>query len=164
METQIIPDLANLSVSELWILGWKEWDIELVEEIFSESDACEIASIPLSSRCQEYTLIWHHDRRGRYTVKSAYHIARRISMHAPIERREEGSSKVWDLHAPSRLKLLLWRACTECLPTRLNLCKRGMPLTATCVLCEASMESTLHLFTECEFAARCWIHASQTAN
>ena len=49
VETQIIPDLANLSVSELWIPGWKEWDIELVEEIFPESDAREIAS----------TLIWH---------------------------------------------------------------------------------------------------------
>ena len=155
VETQTGLELANLLVSELWILGWKEWDIEMVEEIFSKRDAQEIDNIPLNNQCHQDTLIWHYDKRGRYTVKSGYHIARKLSMQVLNEQRDEGWNIIWDLDIPPRIKLLLWRASKECLSTRLNLCKRGMPITDTCVLCEATIESTLHLFTKCSYAEAC---------
>ena len=77
------------------------------------------------------------------------------------EQRNTGWSIILDLVIPLRIKLLLWWACKECLPTRLNLCKRGMPITDTCVLCGATAQSTLHLFTECGYAEAYWTKANQ---
>ena len=78
-----------------------------------------------------------------------------------MNKRDEGWNTIRDLDIPPRIKLLLCRACKECLPTRLNLCKMGMPITDTCVLCGATIESTLHLFTECGYAEACWTQTNQ---
>ncbi|CAL2232313.1 unnamed protein product [Prunus armeniaca] len=39
-----------------------------------------IRSIPLSLRRVKDNLIWHLDKKGQFTVKSAYHVARRRTM------------------------------------------------------------------------------------
>ena len=48
METQINPNLTHLTINDLWILGAREWDIELLGEIFSDRDVHAIAGIPLN--------------------------------------------------------------------------------------------------------------------
>ena len=62
------------------------------------------------------------------------------SMQPEGEWKEEGCDNIWDLELPPRVKLLIRRARNDCLPTILNLCKRGMPITDACVL------SVDHLF------------------
>ena len=56
----------------------------------------------------------------------------------------------------SKIKLLLWKACMDCLPTRTRLRSRGMQLNDACVTCDATPESPMHLFAECNFARECW--------
>ena len=71
-------------MNDLWIPGVREWDIELLKDLFSEQDAWAIAGIPLSNTTREDVLIWHFERRGMYTVRSGYHVAR--SMARQVER------------------------------------------------------------------------------
>ena len=77
------------------------------------------------------------------------------------EQRDERWNIIWDLDIPPKIKLPLWRACKECLPIRLNLCKRGMPITDTCVLYGATAKRTPHLFTKYGYAKACWTQANQ---
>ena len=41
------PLFDSLKVSEFWMPRNKEWDVELLEELFSEHDARAITGIPL---------------------------------------------------------------------------------------------------------------------
>ena len=79
-ETPTTPSLARLKIPGLWIPGHKEWDVELIQELFSETDASAIINIPVSTQNHPDTILWHHDKRGHYTVKSGYHVARGISV------------------------------------------------------------------------------------
>ena len=42
------PTLSQFKVCDLWILGSKEWDVNLLQELFVTTDVAEISSIPLN--------------------------------------------------------------------------------------------------------------------
>ena len=65
-------------VSELINSGLNAWRYEEIQTIFHSDEADAICKIPLSRRCVADTMIWLHNPRGVFTVKSAYHVARRI--------------------------------------------------------------------------------------
>ena len=46
--------LAHMTVNDLWIPDVGEWDIELLDDLFSEQDARAIAGIPLSNTSGEF--------------------------------------------------------------------------------------------------------------
>ncbi|XP_062020826.1 uncharacterized protein LOC133737239 [Rosa rugosa] len=52
------------------------WNSPLLSELFPAHIVQEILSIPLCPWNHEDRWIWASDKRGRFTVKSAYHIAR----------------------------------------------------------------------------------------
>ncbi|KAF2315378.1 hypothetical protein GH714_039064 [Hevea brasiliensis] len=52
------------------------WDINLLRGIFQARDVEVINSMPISIFDKEDTWIWHFDKRGKYSVKLAYHVAR----------------------------------------------------------------------------------------
>ena len=75
------PIQANwdeLLVSELINPELNVWRYEDIRTIFHSEEANAICQIPLSKRCVADTMIWMHNPRGVFTVKSAYHVARRI--------------------------------------------------------------------------------------
>ena len=76
LETSRPYSLAILKIQDLWIPNHKEWDVELLGEIFTERDANAIASIPLNLYNPVDELIRHFDKLDQYTVKSSYYVAR----------------------------------------------------------------------------------------
>ena len=58
--------------------GGREWDIELVRSLFLPQDADAILSILLSNLVTKDRLVWAEDKKGRFTVRSAYKLAREI--------------------------------------------------------------------------------------
>ncbi|RWR72557.1 ribonuclease H [Cinnamomum micranthum f. kanehirae] len=70
--TSVIPGLESLTVSDLWIPHCREWDVELLHELFEPRNIAVILSIPLGNGSQQDRLIWHFDKEGSYTVKSGY--------------------------------------------------------------------------------------------
>ena len=61
-----------------------------------------------------------------------------------------------DCLTPQKTKHFLWRACRGCLPRKTALRARGLPMPKNYVLCEHSIEDTLHLFLHCPFAIESW--------
>jgi hypothetical protein len=58
------------------------------------------------------------------------------------------------------LKHFCWRMLCNCLPTRLNLHRRGVPCQLDCVLCSSEVEDKMHLFLDCDQAVQCWKEAN----
>ena len=65
--------VSNLINSELNI-----WKYEDIMTIFHKEEAEAICQIPLSWRNVSNTIFWLHNSRGLFTVKSTYHVARRL--------------------------------------------------------------------------------------
>ena len=53
------------------MMGW--WDEQLVWDVFWEEDVMHILATPTNPGHEDH-LPWHFDRRGLFSVKSAYHV------------------------------------------------------------------------------------------
>lgn len=67
-----IPALENKIVASLMVTGRKEWDVEVVKDIFNDRDQKCILSIQISSDAVDDMLFWRFEQSGVYSVKSAY--------------------------------------------------------------------------------------------
>lgn len=115
------------------LIDWTTWTWyrHLVETKFHRDDAEAILRIPLSRRYTDDILFWLHNREGKYTVKSGYHIARQIWKEAQSQGEcSTGTGvspvwgKIWKLHIPNKIKVLGWRDYQNVLPTGENLARR----------------------------------------
>ncbi|KAL5843786.1 hypothetical protein ACOSQ4_009744 [Xanthoceras sorbifolium] len=133
------------------------WDLALVRSSFAPIDADCILSLPTSVRSCPDKLMWHHSKDGMYSVKSGYWLA------ASLARDEASSSSpsagsswwkfLWGLNIPAKVRMFVWRACRNLLPTRSLLAARRVPVGAGCPLCDAAVESVLHSLWLCSSLA-----------
>ena len=56
----------------------REWRREFIMANFHCDDADAICRIPLSRRSVMDSIVWLHNKKGVYSVKSGYHVARQI--------------------------------------------------------------------------------------
>lgn len=54
------------------------WDLLKIRETFDDYVIPHILSIPIGPCQSKDLLVWHYDRRGKYTVKSGYYIAKQL--------------------------------------------------------------------------------------
>lgn len=54
------------------------------------------------------------------------------------------------------MKIFLWHACTDSIPTRRNLHKRKIGPSSICSHCHGGEESVLHTFCSCEAIYSMW--------
>ena len=84
--------------------------------------------IPISFIRQPDLWAWHYDKRGLFTVKSAYRMILDTKRRREIflERRseqsnylqeEKGWKTLWKVKVPSKLRLFAWRLARASLPT-----------------------------------------------
>ena len=73
----------------------KRWKSEVVQAMFLPFEAEKILNIPLSYNLPKDKLIWVGNRKGEFTVKSAYYIALGV-----IETEERGESSPGDPRTP----------------------------------------------------------------
>ncbi|CAN1151467.1 Putative ribonuclease H protein At1g65750 [Linum perenne] len=156
VDTPADGSLAGLRVCDLFIPGERAWDVEMIEELFSERDAAAIVEIPLHASLEEDGRLWHHSKCGNYTVRSGY----KLIMHSLVPRPHLATAgpwnNIWGLEAPPRLKTFLWRVARGVLPTRLSLQNRHIRVPTECGLCNRDIENSWHLFLNCPVARQCW--------
>lgn len=148
----------STTVSDLKLEGDK-WNEEIIKNHFLKEDTEEILSIPLNKTHREDTLAWFYDVKGIYTVKSSYH----VTMNTKVEDR--GSSSIedekwwkhlWRLQIPSKVKIFLWRACTNYLPTAEGLLTRKIIGHNFCSRCDKEPELVTHALLTCQDAKKVW--------
>ena len=62
---------------------------------------------------------------------------------------------MWQLRVPSKVKTFVWRACTNLLPTMVNLVKRKVGFSPI-YSCKRELENTLHVLWGCENIKFVW--------
>ncbi|KAF5447865.1 hypothetical protein F2P56_033383 [Juglans regia] len=70
--------------------------------------------------------------------------------------------KIWKLQVPSAVRIFLWRASHDSLPTNLNLCKRKIRIISVCPICKLESESVLHALWSCPSVQDVWAACSRS--
>ncbi|KAK3212813.1 hypothetical protein Dsin_017519 [Dipteronia sinensis] len=128
------------------------WNTPLIQEIFLEDNARSILSIPCSLSRREDSLCWHYTPDGNYTVKSGYSVG--VSLCSTVSTSGllySGfcSKTLWMCHLPSKIKIFLWKAIRDWIPTHANLARRRVPVEGMCPVCSCQFETTVHALWGC---------------
>ena len=64
--------------------------------------------------------------------------------------------KIWGLKVPEKVRNLVWRACRNALPTKMNLLHRKVVTSAVCELCNLHTEDPAHALYHCPKPETLW--------
>ncbi|KAL0399531.1 UNVERIFIED_CONTAM: hypothetical protein Sradi_2296400 [Sesamum radiatum] len=124
----VVP--ANLFVADLVTPDGLDWDVVRVRELFWPEDSEVILGLPLSRTREPDLLVWHYSKNGRFSVRSAYHLA------CLLDDRPGSSSRLgMRVHGGVR---------------------RIQGFQAGCPLCCAEKEDVMHVLALCPFARQAW--------
>ena len=96
-----------------------------------------------------------------YQVRSGYHLLCDLYENDVASSSDTAGQKFfwnrpWKLNIPNKVKFFLWRACTDSIPTMLNLHKRRIVPSLVCCLCHVGEESVLHALWFCQDICSVW--------
>ena len=154
--TTVSPSIVNQKVSSLMCTGTRNWDWEVIADIFNNRDQESIQATIIEEELDSDMLQWDWDITGQYTVKSAYNLLQ-VQKGAWTVHDDDSSWKaLWKIKAPKKALSVLWRALTHCLPTKMQLIQKRVQVDSLCEICKSGVENTAHIFLHCPFAASCW--------
>lgn len=153
-----VPDfgLEDLSVSSLRVSLTEGWDTAIIADLFSARDRNLIQKIPLSSQPREDCWYWDGDPQGRYSVKEGYKAWCSVNAQPIPNASEVRWSHLWGLNVPAKVRLFLWRICSDSLPLNPVLAARHVEVNALCPVCNLEQETSLHALVSCQFAIAVW--------
>ncbi|KAL0408314.1 UNVERIFIED_CONTAM: putative ribonuclease H protein [Sesamum radiatum] len=67
---------------------------------------------------------------------------------------------IWKAKVPNKIKIFLWRACKEAIPTTQNLIRRKCDVEPACMTCGHPSKDAKHVFYDCSFARQIWALAN----
>ena len=138
---------------------WKE---EMVRALFLPFEAEVILKIPLCHNLPKDKLIWIGNKRGDFTVKSAYFIASKVLDSMDVGECSSGDpyariwKKVWSLKLPAKIRIFSWHACVNGLPVLSNMAAKGIKTSCICPVCDEEPENLSHALISCDFALSVW--------
>ncbi|KAL5560804.1 hypothetical protein UlMin_037015 [Ulmus minor] len=115
------------------------WDSSLIRASFHPDEAEAILSFPLPRRKLPDSFLWHYDKSGHYTVCSKYWLAtkRKSVPSSSTSFHTSWWKKFWRLRIPPKIRIFLWKAYYNWIPSLVNLAKHGT-LESLKVLCDSS--------------------------
>ena len=131
LSTSAHPELSKEKVSSLFLQNVKQWDRDIIVDLFNERDRNLILNIPLSYRQVKDSWYWCFDPKDVFLVKNCYRVVNGDfdTIVDPIW------SRIWHLRVPNKVENFLWRASVDCLSTNVALVLRHVPISAQCPLC-----------------------------
>lgn len=155
-------DSSLAVVKDLFIIGTKIWNSDLINQNFYPWEAECIKSIPVSFHTDRDLLIWPWTPDGLYSVKSAYHILTNETLLSQASSSHPKVTKplwngIWKLKVPNKVKHFMWWASNESLTTKLNLCARHVLPDNSCGLCEEFPEDVIHYLWLCDHTKCIWL-------
>ena len=138
------------------------WKSGAVRALFLPFEVDMILKIPLSHNLPKDKLIWLGNKRGVFTVKSAYFVATKL-----LDTRDEGECssgdpntwiwrKIQSLKLPKKVKIFSWRAYVNGLNVLANMAAKGIQTSCVCPICDEELESLIHALISCDFALSVW--------
>lgn len=131
----------------------RAWDVEKVRRLFNNSSILQVLQTPIWWTEGKDKFIWPHSKSGIFSVKSGYHVIKR--MEADINLAPSSSSLIpekvwhtlWQLPIPQKIKIFLRKAALNILPVRENLAKRKLVTSRSCPICGEADETVEHAFS-----------------
>ena len=151
--TTVLPvELQNINVHSLMRENEREWDEEILRDIFNNRDVQLIQNIPLPVVERKDSWMWVYEDTGNFTVKSCYRkiIGEHNTSDAVFWR------KIWTLDVPGKIVFFIRRTCRLCLPTAQALITKRVEIESRCSWCRMGNEDALHVLFECFFAKSVW--------
>nr|GEU35784.1 RNA-directed DNA polymerase, eukaryota, reverse transcriptase zinc-binding domain protein [Tanacetum cinerariifolium] len=113
----------------------------------------------LSTRLDDTSLVdmrdkwsWSLDGTGEFSVASVRKMIDECYL------LEVSSKTRWIKVMPIKINIHAWKVKMDCLPTRLNIFRRGMDIESIlCPSCGMGVESTSHVFFTCNLARQIWV-------
>ncbi|KAL0291352.1 UNVERIFIED_CONTAM: hypothetical protein Sangu_2535700 [Sesamum angustifolium] len=110
---------------------------------------------PLSNLgCDDHPM-WHHSKDGRFSIKSAYFVARDLDTQrlpsTSLSSSVPSWSFIWSVIVPNKIKVFSWKICTNAIPTSNNL-MNIIQGTNACPLCQSIHEDIEHAVISYPFA------------
>ncbi|XP_060969704.1 uncharacterized protein LOC133036942 [Cannabis sativa] len=151
------PALSQCKVSNLMQVDNKQWDLEVITDLFESRDIDLILKIPLSNTLDVDTRYWSKEPSGFYSVKSSYQYLQELKGDWSIQMESDLWRILWKVKVPPKVLHFAWKAISGCLPTRTQLLRiKHVPVESLCVFCNSEEESILHVLVDCPFANSCW--------
>ena len=119
------------------------WNENLVRSVFIPLDAEAILQSPLCTRQVDDFWAWAEERKGVFSVRSAYWMIQRTKLGREAWMYEQGGSSdsqvaeqgwtdLWQIRGPSKLKFFLWRLARNSIPTAALLHHMNMSSSVAC--------------------------------
>lgn len=142
-----------------------EWHEELIRSKFLQEDEEAILNISLPRTFFQDSILWHFDKKkkGIFTDKSGYQVALKLKFpHLPSYSLTYSSWRnlVWNLTVPPKVRIFLWKALQDFLPTQCNLKSRKILDQIWCFRCSVAKEDCFHTLVGFRFAKKVWTLAS----
>ncbi|KAG6626752.1 hypothetical protein CIPAW_15G073500 [Carya illinoinensis] len=139
----------------------RAWKTNMLDAVFNKEDAELIASLPISIRGDNDKLIWVNSCNGRFSVKSAYFLDSDMRRHPFGQPSNNGGGdgqwrKIWHLQVPGKVKLFIWRALNDIIPTKGILARKQIVNEGSCPVCTKEVETVLHVLWSCPAATDVW--------
>ena len=138
------------TMSRLLNLDGAGWNAQLVDTMFLSFEAQRIKGIPICVTNQKDCVSWPKCRTGLYSVKSGSQLLCEAEANGvPSGSMNEGVKifwkHIWHTKVPNKIKVFLWRACSNTLPTKVGLHKRKVVDNTICEQCLKGDEDEVHV-------------------
>lgn len=155
--TSTTQGLEDKKVKSLFCTDRKEWDGDIIRDIFNIRDQEHILKTQLYETNNEDVLFWNLEDSGLYFVKSAYRKLQMQKKATSSTDNEDIWTLLWRVKAPPKTLNMVWRALTGCLPTKSQLISKHVHLTAVCPVCNVGEETVYHCLVSCPVVRQCWV-------
>ncbi|KAL9279362.1 putative RNA-directed DNA polymerase [Arabidopsis thaliana] len=157
--------IPNLTVSDLWKEGLREWNPVIFEGVLNPEDQQLAESLYLSKYAVQDSYEWAYTKNAQYSVRSGYWVA----THVHFDEEDAillppGSialkKEIWKLPITPKICHFLWRCLSGALATATQLRTRMVPADPICQKCCQVDETVNHILFTCPFADVVWKHAN----
>ncbi|KAK2657021.1 hypothetical protein Ddye_010073 [Dipteronia dyeriana] len=128
------------------------WNTNFIKQNFSDEDVNSILQIPIGCGSRGDNIIWHYNENGQYSVKSGYWLGHKLATTANTSNSSALNTwwnSLWRVKICMKVKIFVWKACQDWIPTKINIDGRGIKTNGICETCNTSYETTLHALWEC---------------
>jgi ribonuclease HI len=165
------PDnLGYTKVKDFMSDNFQIWNEPLIQQMFHPQEARKILQIAIVDKGQPDCLTWDGTTDGNYTVKAGYQAIMEWEDNSDVDRASTSNQNtdnwknLWKLNIPPKCSHIIWRILNEAIPTKANLFKRSIRCDPLCPMCHNHLETTDHIFLQCEWAKLVWFASPLTIN
>lgn len=95
----------------------------MIKECFSPLDAEDIINMPTGDKSAKDEIIWHLNKKGSFTVKSAYRLAMEVNCSQEASQSDISKSgcewkSLWSLGVQPRIKVCTWKIVNDNIPSK----------------------------------------------